>query len=642
MMCLLMFSKIIQSFIFRSAKAQNQTMGDHSTLAKSLSAASFSSDMLDAEDLVDDIEVDEAPYDIMGEVPGSGNVLIGKKGSALPMTTKYYKNKEGTKAFKFEISRLLKVTIAAEREIGKKAQVKDVIATESGRSINELNGSGVDASSGSNINRENIDVSRSQSTSSSGSNPLNALFDTFEEEEQVQEKQAIMVGKRFRSLGEFLADVDENFVDIVIGGLEFGLRKAVEEKLQARKDLSPKENMAIIHSLNQVVFEEFGSERPDPKMCQKLSDILKDKFPQTYRVKMTVQTSFGSLEMKKSKGEGGHSDLSKRIGDNFYNKFTKKDLKRPLAGGESLENLAGIAGSPKSKKHKKMYGVSPEKYNFGVMASKAEKEQAKAAFMTILDAGSLTEKTHAAIAARVFTQNQLRSLQPSQAAGDLKPIWYGGPALLSEHFEWLVSGARDGNLAVSADRQMKKVLNLVEQFIISKKGPDFEAEIRGVKVTTELHYGNDTWFRVYLIRQLAKLFKNEAGKLLFVDGCDDINEGPSEQEPNVFVTKKNTFGEDEYEERVELSLRIGTKVIMEELSLSQALSGCIQLYFLFHLNYPGDADDLYQFTQRIFCNFRDHDGARNKRNAVKKCFREFEVWLTQYIYENLICSFSFL
>jgi hypothetical protein len=602
MICLLMFSKIIQSFIFRSAKAQNQTMGDHSTLAKSLSAASFSSDMLDAEDLVDDIEVDEAPYDIMGEVPGSGNVLIGKKGSALPMTIKYYKNKEGTKAFKFEISRLLKVTIAAEREIGKKAQVKDVIATESGRSINELNGSG-------------------------------ALFDIFEEEEQVKEKEAIMVGKRFRSLGEFLADV---------GGLEFGLGKAVEEKLQARKDLSPKENMAIIHSLNQVVFEEFGSERPDPKMCQKLSDILKDKFPQTYRVKMTVQTSFGSLEMKKSKGEGGHSDLSKRIGDNFYNKFTKKDLKRPLAGGESLENLAGIAGSPKSKKHKKMYGVSPEKYNFGLMASKAEKEQAKAAFMTILDAGSLTEKTHAAIAARVFTQNQLRSLQPSQAAGDLKPIWYGGPALLSEHFEWLVSGSRDGNLAVSADRQMKKVLNLVEQFIISKKGPDFEAEIRGVKVTTELHYGNDTWFRVYLIRQLAKLFKNEAGKLLFVDGCDDINEGPSEQEPNVFVTKKNTFGEDEYEERVELSLRIGTKVIMEELSLSQALSGCIQLYFLFHLNYPGDADDLYQFTQRIFCNFRDHDGARNKRNAVKKCFREFEVWLTQYIYENLICSFSFL
>jgi hypothetical protein len=127
----------------------------------------------------------------------------------------------------------------------------------------------------------------------------------------------------------------------------------------------------------------------------------------------------------------------------------------PAIREESLENLAG---STKNKKPKKMYGVSPEKYNFGVMASK--KEQAKAAFMTILDAGSWAEKTHAAIAAMVFTQNQLS--------------W-----ALSKHIEWLVSGS-DGNLAVSANRQMKKVLNLVQQFIISKKSPDFEAEIRGL------------------------------------------------------------------------------------------------------------------------------------------------------------------
>jgi hypothetical protein len=32
---------------------------------------------------------------------------------------------------------------------------------------------------------------------------------------------------------------------------------------------------------------------------------------------------------------------------------------------------------------------------------------------------------------------------------------------------------------------------------------------------------------------------------------------------------------------------------MEELSLSQALSGWIQLHFLIHMNYPGDADNLY-------------------------------------------------
>ena len=69
--------------------------------------------------------------------------------------------------------------------------------------------------------------------------------------------------------------------------------------------------------------------------------------------------------------------------------------------------------------------------------------------------------------------------------------------------------------------------------------------------------------------------------LIFVDGKDEVDSGPSEQQPNVFVTKQNMLGEEEYDEKICLSLRIGSKIIFEDLNLSQALAGCI-IFFLSH------------------------------------------------------------
>ena len=618
------------------------TMEESDAITKSSSVTSFTSDMLDNDDLFDvqNLEFESAPYDITTDIPGIGDVVIAKIGSGLPVTSNYYKNKEGSKAWKFLVSKALDVSILSEREIKKPKRVVAKLNPNSEELIDL--GSNVSLLSSSIF--EPVLAAKSHSASVSDQqvvfqnllsldlaaqpphvvpdHPLSDSLNSSLDHSALRAGEVRSAGKEFRSMGEFLTHVDSDFVSAVIGGLEAGLRRTCEVKLVNKNELLPKENIGIIHALNQTVYNEFGPDRPDPKFCHKLAEILKSKYPQTFRVKKTVQTSFGSLEMKRNKGEGGHRDLVHRIGDNFYNKFTKKTVKRPEIGTENPEQKLA---SPGGKKLKKGYGVTAERYNYGKMSSKEEQEAAKNAFKKLYHSDSLEEKEQLTILARIYIQIQFRSLQPSQAAEDLKPLWSAGPSLLSSWFEWLVSGSRDGNLSVSADMQLIKVLNLVEQFIISKKGSSFEAEIEGVRESAELEYGNDIWFKIYLIKQLGKLFKNQAEKLIFIDGTDEFCDGPSEQEPNVFVTKQRLIGEDDYDERIVLSLRIGAKVIMEDITLSQALSGCIQLYFSFHLHYPTEADDLYQFVQRIFCNFREHEGARNKKNAVRKTFRDFEV-----------------
>ena len=132
-------------------------------------------------------------------------------------------------------------------------------------------------------------------------------------------------------------------------------------------------------------------------------------------------------------------------------------------------------------------------------------------------------------------------------------------------------------------------------------------------------------YQLHLIRDLAKLFKNKAEKFIFIDGQDDKKSGPDEKYPNIYITKKNTFGEEEFAEKIAINLRIGEKIIWKNISLPEALAGVIQIYFTFNMLYPADLDDILQFTERIMCNFGTDDGARNPKNNVKKSFRDFKV-----------------
>ena len=127
------------------------------------------------------------------------------------------------------------------------------------------------------------------------------------------------------------------------------------------------------------------------------------------------------------------------------------------------------------------------------------------------------------------------------------------------------------------------------------------------------------------VRDLAKMFKNQSEKVIFMDGYSDNKSGPGEQHPNILVIKKDSFGEYEFEQIFVINLRIGEKIIFKDISLAEAVAGVIQMYFSFNLLYPPEADDLCQFMERILCNFGSPDGARNKKGVIKKSFRDFEV-----------------
>ena len=196
---------------------------------------------------------------------------------------------------------------------------------------------------------------------------------------------------------------------------------------------------------------------------------------------------------------------------------------------------------------------------------------------------------------------------------------------MSDWFEWLVGGSRDGSLAATASLQMIKVLNITEKYIIDKRGEEFEKELNRLNEEVRGVNGDSTMYQLYLIRDLAKLFKNKAEKFIFIDGQDDKKDGPDEKYPNIYITKQNTFGEGDFEEKIVLNLRIGDKIIWKDVSLPEALAGVIQIFFSFNMLYPVDLDDILQFTERILCNFGTDDGARNHKNNVKKSFRDFQV-----------------
>ena len=55
-----------------------------------------------------------------------------------------------------------------------------------------------------------------------------------------------------------------------------------------------------------------------------VSNIMKEKMPATFATVETVKSAeFGSLPVKKLKGEGGLGDLATRLGNNYYNDYVR-------------------------------------------------------------------------------------------------------------------------------------------------------------------------------------------------------------------------------------------------------------------------------------------------------------------------------
>lgn len=283
---------------------------------------SFTSDQLD------ESSYSEAPWDITTEHPKLGFLIVATAGTLLPHTSKY-KGKTGCDTVaRFRVGQDLAVTIDKERIKPNAGHTVSVMAS--------LQGSGSDgassapacpsiAASGSSPASAISQLGRSQPSSPStwqkeltvevnrrslldvaGPSSQLDLVDDVASEKDFQSSPSSNVLKspktKYRSTGEFLMNVDVNFESIVIEGLESGLRGAVIQKLMDKKNLNEKENMAIVHSVNQAVFDNYGAARPDPKFCQQLGEILKKKFPGTYGIEEFVETDFGPKRLPTLKG----------------------------------------------------------------------------------------------------------------------------------------------------------------------------------------------------------------------------------------------------------------------------------------------------------------------------------------------------
>ena len=81
-------------------------------------------------------------------------------------------------------------------------------------------------------------------------------------------KQTLLEVGKFSSKQEWLSDLNQDFEDIVVGGLEVGLRGQVEDNIKMKVKMTPKQNMALIHSINHHIYKFIGKQRPDSSLCR--------------------------------------------------------------------------------------------------------------------------------------------------------------------------------------------------------------------------------------------------------------------------------------------------------------------------------------------------------------------------------------
>ena len=207
-----------------------------------------------------------------------------------------------------------------------------------------------------------------------------------------------------------------------------------------------------------------------------------------------------------------------------------------------------------------------------------------------------------------------------------------GPKILGVWFEWHVDGSKDSSLLKSIEDHIDPILKLVENFIANKKGNDWAKKVEEVEADSSSNQENTLRLQIFLIRELAKLWGNSGEKLIFIEGKDDIKN--MSKRPFVHAVKLNKSGGSEYEYALVFSVRVGSSLVFDDVTLTEGLAAVIHLCFVFNLLYPTDCDDLFNFAQRILVNFGPVDGARNPKGQLKRNFVDFQVFLGNYMLQE--------
>ena len=289
-----------------------------------------------SEDLDDDepSEYNVTPWDIETKHPDLGTIIVAKAGESLPFISKYKSSNDSNKLVRFKVDKNLNVSIEKER-------LKPDKLTSDGRrekdcssgdqsvyfQLQNVNTYDVDKLNFSLVgehspvdNRQNTDHSldslntcgfvRNNSGhenvhsdgSKASSNDCNARVDRGNISNVELPQGPSSVSSGFRSQGEFLMEVNDNFVEKVVDALQVRYRDSVKEKIRVSSPLDEKEDMAIVHGINELIYKEF-EKKPDRKFFSKVAEILKAKLPETYATQTAVKTDFGTMPVAQKKGK---------------------------------------------------------------------------------------------------------------------------------------------------------------------------------------------------------------------------------------------------------------------------------------------------------------------------------------------------
>ena len=315
-------------------------------------------------------------------------------------------------------------------------------------------------------------------------------------------------------------------------------------------------------------------------------------------------------------------DLLVNWGVKVYLLCTRADVKKVVTSSE--QQAEQQLDFSTSRKTKRLYALVPERWHLASKISPADFRESEDAFKQLEMEEDCDKKIGLLDACRDYLQIQFRTMDPANHVKSFKNFWGvpHGPMLLSACFEWATGGSRDGSLRETMVQNSDSVFNMVLTVLSEMKGEAWFKKFEEEENSNEAKFGNETMTRINILRDLAKTWKNQAELILFVEGVDDISK--ISNQPFLHVATNRQIGEGDFDEKINISLRVGTTIVFDDVSLVGGLASLIELIFVFNLMYPPKSDDTFQFIQRILGNFGPSDGARNEQGKIKKCFIDFQ------------------
>ena len=283
------------------------------------------------------------------------------------------------------------------------------------------------------------------------------------------------------------------------------------------------------------------------------------------------------------------------------------------------------------KQPRKIYAISADKWNLAQKLSQKEYDEEAKEFSTLDDLNSLESKAEMLESVREYLQIGFRTEDPSVHVIKYSKFWRqpDGIKLLSIWFEWLVGGSKDCDISRSITDNLEFVVKMVNAYLTDKQGEAWSNSMELIKKESLSRHGNLLMYQVALIRELAKVWGNKGEQLIYIEGKDEMKN--MSNQPFIHAVSVHKPGEGDYEYSMVFSVRVGSTLVFDQVSLTEGFAAVIQICFCFNLLYPQSADDVFNFVQRVLANFGPVDGSRNAKNQVKKNFTDFQCFLGSYL-----------